>query len=260
MYHSRFLAPRVLLLALMLALAGYATVARGSFVPRFFLQSSQSLPGAPPATFSRELASHIGGTWGGESSAYSGYRQIVDNHNTISVRIPTEWNDFDTSTWIHKGQQVGVFTAASTNLDAFFSKSSESGVFVGVSRTLAELYEPDAVLDLERKDLARECTYGERYDYADPFYTGRYDIYTNCAEDGHKLLMVAAAPASREYMVVVRVVLQQPADLDATAHIFDTVQVIGRLDDSWGSAAAADLAATDAGATALANLYYCPLQ
>jgi hypothetical protein len=255
MHYSRFLAPRVLLLALALALAGYATALRGSFVPRFFLQSPQPTPGAPPATFSRELVSRIGGTWGGEPYAYSGYRQIVDNHNTISVRIPTEWNDFDTSTWTHQGQQVGVFTAASANLDAFFSKSSQSGVFIGVSRMLMEKYDQDAILDLERENLTRQCTYGDRYDYADPFYSGRYDIYTNCAEDGHKLLMAAAAPASRDFVVVVRVVLQQPADLDATAHIFDTVQVIGRLPDSWGSPAA-----TDAGATALANLYYCPLQ
>ena len=159
-------------------------------------------------------------------SSYSGYTLITDHEEKMRVQVPVEWSDVETGTWTFKGKQVGVFVAASADLANFYSTRSQSGVLVGVSRSLAQTYNKEGLLGLEKRELSRQCTYKGRFDYQNQFYSGKYDHFTNCSETPG-LLIFTAASADRKSLILIRISVVNEADLEAVDTIINTFQVLG---------------------------------
>jgi hypothetical protein len=160
-------------------------------------------------------------------ASYSGYTEISDNEEKIKVQVPVEWSDIETGAWNFRGRREGVFLAASLDLGSFYSTGSQPGVLIGVSRSLARSYSQDGLLGLERRDLARQCTHRGRFDYRNPFYSGKYDHFSNCAGGSSDLLIFTTASADKKSLIFIRVAALSAADLEAVDTIINTFQVLG---------------------------------
>ena len=161
------------------------------------------------------------------SVAYSGYTRITDYEEKIMVQVPVEWGDIETGAWTFKGKHTGVFLAASTDLGNFYSGRSESGVLIGVSRSLAQTYNPESLLGLEKRDLSRQCVERGRFDYKNQFYSGHYDHFANCAEGAPGLFIFTTSSADHKSLILVRISVVSQADLGALETIINTFQVLG---------------------------------
>jgi hypothetical protein len=159
-------------------------------------------------------------------SSYSGYTQITDNEEKIMVQVPVEWSDIETGAWMFKGKNAGVFLAASADLANFYSTRSQPGVLIGVSRSLAQTYNKEGLLGLERRDLTRQCALKGRFDYKNQFYSGKYDHFTNCSGTPG-LLIFTTASADQKSLIMIRIAIVSEADLEAVDTIINTFQVLG---------------------------------
>ena len=158
---------------------------------------------------------------------YSGYTQITDNEEKIIVQVPVEWNDIESGAWTFKGQQTGVFLAASVDLGNFYSSHSKSGVLIGVSRALARTYNKESLLGVENRDLSRQCAHKGRFDYKNLFYSGQYDHFASCANGTPGLLVFTTSSADQKSLIMIRVAVVSEADLEAVDTIINSFQVLG---------------------------------
>jgi serine protease Do len=160
-------------------------------------------------------------------SSYSGYTRITDNEEKIMVQVPVEWSDIETGAWTFKGKNVGVFVAASADLGSFYSTGSQSGVLIGVSRSLAQTYNQSGLLGVEKRDLSRQCLHKGRFDYKNQFYSGQYDQFANCASGTPGLFIFTTSSADQKSLIMIRIAVVSEADLEAVDTIINTFQVLG---------------------------------
>ncbi|HEX6034937.1 MAG TPA: hypothetical protein VFY83_10900 [Anaerolineales bacterium] len=159
--------------------------------------------------------------------SYSGYTQITDNEEKIIVQVPVEWSDIETGAWTFKGKPTGVFLAASADLGNFYSSHSQSGVLIGVSRSLAQTYDKDGLLGVEKRELSRQCAYKGRFDYKNQFYSGKYDHFAGCASGTPGLFVFTTSSADQKSLIMIRIAVVSEADLEAVDTIINTFQVLG---------------------------------
>lgn len=193
----------------------------------FSAEKVSAQKGLPPSQrFS--LSSAIRETSGlAQAASYSGYTRITDNEEKISVQVPVEWSDIETGTWKFKGKDTGVFLAASPNLGDYYATGSQPGVLIGVSRSLAQSYDRQSLLGLEKRDVPRTCVYKGRFDYQNQFYSGQYDHFTNCATNSPGLLIFTATSPDQKSLILLRIAVISDADLEAVDTIINTFQVLG---------------------------------
>lgn len=159
-------------------------------------------------------------------ASYSGYTRITDNEEKINVQVPVEWADIETGAWTHKNKNAGIYVAASGNLGNFYSGTSEPGVLIGVSRSLAQSYDMLGLLGLEKRDVPRKCVYKGRFEYKNQFYAGQYDQFTNCASGNPGLLIFTTASPDKRSLILIRIVVASEADLEAVDTIINSFQVL----------------------------------
>jgi serine protease Do len=177
-------------------------------------------------SFAEELQGQVSGD---ASETYADYEAISDDSEAVQMEVPAEWADRRSGGWPGDGFE-GVSITASSDVDEFLSGYSTPGVFFAASREAAESYEPAGLLDAMRDDIGvGQCTRGERADYEDPFYKGKYDLYTSCGGSQARIIVVAAVPDDRAFITLVLVQASAAADLDALDRILDTFQVTGDL-------------------------------
>jgi len=158
---------------------------------------------------------------------YSDFVGITDDSNAVYVEVPVEWSDIDGSNWLDDdGSILGSSLYASTDIDGFNSGFSTPGMQILASDQFGdtEMWE---LLDL--LDFSDSCTYGGRFDYEDPVYTGQYDLYSECAGEGSVIIVLAVEPAEKNYTMLLLVQAVTDADLDALDWILNTFIVIGDL-------------------------------
>ena len=170
-------------------------------------------------------------------SLYTNYIRVTDDTESMSMRVPSEWDDVETGPWIVQGKEVGIFIAAAPNLDRFYGDGAEPGVFFGASRDLAgntRVTNPahtlnPAILRLlsrERGNNWGRCRDSGRFAYENDFYRGQYDLYLDCVRTGHGELVIVTMPAHQEFITYLRITVANQGDLDAATHILDTYQVL----------------------------------
>ena len=159
--------------------------------------------------------------------SYSGYTQITDNEEKIMIQVPVEWSDIETGVWTFKGKNTGIFLAASADLGNFYSTRSQSGVLIGVSRALAHTYNKEGLLEVEKRDLSRQCVHKGRFDYRNQFYSGQYDHFASCASGTPGLFIFTASSADQKSLIMIRIAVVSEADLAAVDTIINTFQVLG---------------------------------
>lgn len=194
----------------------------------------------------REL--EVKGYFTGDSSGNTGdtgntgetgqYTAVQDDTGTIQVEIPTEWSAVDGRVWTSDWGNLkfdAPSISATTNFDDY-NNYRAPGVFFTASDRLAEIggfvelldgvvgwYENDCEKD---KTLWRQ-NYGEG-DFYDPYYEGKFDVWSKCKGTDSQVLILAARPKANPtaYLILVEIRFSTQADLDKLSHVLDTFEVI----------------------------------
>jgi serine protease Do len=161
-----------------------------------------------------------------EGGTYFSYTAITDDTGDLKMSVPTEWNAVNGTGWALDRETVGPALSASADLDAYNDTWGEPGVSFGASSSLVQSHSVDSMLD--DHNYAQACEKDARYDYQDPPYTGKYDLWVNCGEKRSSFLVLAAVPENQEFIAVVQIVIVSDADVEAANQILRTFEVVGQ--------------------------------
>ncbi len=154
--------------------------------------------------------------------SYTEYVEITDESSSVFVSVPAEWSDTLGVPWEFNGELVGPALGAAPDYAAWQSGWGTPGVFISASRELGGSVEDM----LEFNDFSSACTYVDRIDYDDGFYTGLMDLWETCGDEGSTFLVIAATPPEEDYLTLVQLVIVSDADWDAADEIVRTFNVI----------------------------------
>jgi serine protease Do len=171
-----------------------------------------------------EVADNPGNDAGGQT--VNDYVGISDDSGAIVVEVPSSWVEIDGSPWIDEGTVIGGQLLAAPSIDGYSNTFDIPGIQILASYDLAG-NTMDELLDFF--DFSDSCTVGSRSDYEDPIFTGRFDIYTDCAGQGTVIAVVAAEPADQSFAVIIIGQAITDADLEALDHVLDTFNLVGPL-------------------------------
>jgi serine protease Do len=176
-------------------------------------------------SFESELEDEVPDQAAGGATSYDSYTTITDANGTLTVDVPATWTDGDLeSLWEFDGVLVGSAIGAAEDYAGFVNTWDEPGMFFGASSLLVdEGWTVESMLD--RTDFSDSCDYAGRFDYTDPLYTGRYDMWVDCGSSGSRLIEVASAPESGSPLLLVQVQVISDADLEALDTILNTFVV-----------------------------------
>lgn len=169
-------------------------------------------------------------------ATYDEYVTITDDSGALRVEVPAAWDDVDGGPWVSNGEEIGLRLMASSDLKALTGGWDTPGLFFGVSASLAQSMTTESLLD--DIDYNNACTYEGRSELPAGFYTGHYDIWSKCGSANSTAAIVALAPESQAYLVLLEVYAVSEADLDALDRILDSFVV--KLDEGAGSSAFTD--------------------
>jgi hypothetical protein len=167
---------------------------------------------------------------------YVNTSRVMDDIESISMRVPRSWRDVESGPWVVDDQTVGRYIAAAPDLYQY-SVGSGPGVFFGVSTSLAgnqkvsnpALMVNPAISQLllhEQNQKQGQCQSNGRFAYSDNHYQGDYDLYLDCINGQTGQIVLATMPAHQNYISLVRITINSEADLIAANTILNTFQVL----------------------------------
>jgi serine protease Do len=152
---------------------------------------------------------------------YSDYVEVTDDTGQIIVEVPSSWADVDTAPF-DVGDGVPVpYIAASPSLDGYRTTYTTPGLEFALFDPVDDLDEALATFS-----FAGDCTDGGIDDYADPIFTGRFQLWTDCLGTDTVVIVLTAVPADGAYTAVITVQATSEADLEALDHIFNTFNIL----------------------------------
>jgi len=182
--------------------------------------------------------SEQGGAMGGKQSVPApGYQLVKDDSGNLGVEIPSGWTlltgkDSESgpgsgpeSSWsAFEGKNVGSSITASADLYAWHNTPSPitPGIYIVASKGLAQRYTDDELVVSGPNDLSKGCEPDPRQDFDRSSYPGKMQTW-NC--DGGTYLTLAAAPESRECVVLAQIGMYNEDDRKTAEHILHTFEV-----------------------------------
>lgn len=152
---------------------------------------------------------------GGSEDSYGSYTVVTDDSGTISVAIPEAWTDVDGAPIEESGLTI-YDVRASTDLAAFQSSWTTPGVIVTALADPPEGVTVESVLEEVDGQIAEQCeSVEERQPYSDQLYTGLFDVYSGCGDEGATYVAVGAEPADQSSIIRVQVQVNAERDLEA---------------------------------------------
>ncbi|MBX3011819.1 MAG: trypsin-like peptidase domain-containing protein [Caldilineaceae bacterium] len=179
-------------------------------------------------SFADELTEENAGT-GNQSSttgaptSYSSYTTASDRNGILSMEVPVEWEDISEDDWIWREEPVGLRLVATTDIDSVFNSWDTPGVLFNVSTSLVEENTPADLLDAV--DYSEVCTHDGREEIIDGYYTGSYDIWTECDNSDSRAVVVSVVPETNDFIVLFEIYITNEADIEALDQILDSFVV-----------------------------------
>lgn len=181
-----------------------------------------------------------GGTTGDSSSGgdsagtVSGdYMAITDNTGALYVEVPTTWTDIKGDIWSAAWGDLSFDAAnviAAPNLDDYNNYWNAPGVDFSASADWGNIGGYVQLLD-STASWFDACSRTGRYDYEDPVYEGKYDVW-DCGVDAD-VIMISVRPIQNKtaYLSLVQIQLGRDwGDDDADAiHISNTFDIQNSL-------------------------------
>jgi serine protease Do len=187
------------------------------------------------STGSSDTGSDTSGT-----STDSGYYQVTDDTGTISMEVPSDWQEVDGSNWTYNDTPIGVAITSAPSIQDWNNSYTVPGAFFGASNEFAKYGGYIQFLDFytgpDGFNYRGNCTYssGQRYDYDDGVYRGKFDYFYNCGGQGgfDAYVLSAVSKESQSDYIIIIAAQVPPGDgqnVDTIVqHIWDTF-LVGRF-------------------------------
>jgi hypothetical protein len=164
-----------------------------------------------------------------------GYNLVQTTDGSLTAEIPLSWRvetgensekDAGPNTWSYVvGDYLPSSITTAPNLDAWYSTGT-SGAYLVASRALAQDYtDYELTHSLLNAGKNNTCTPGTYKDLDHSAYSGKIQTWYGCGVDEATVFSVAAAPKSRECVVVLNARVSDEADREAIEHLNDTFKV-----------------------------------
>src|SRR5690606_18162559 len=115
----------------------------------------------------------------------------------LSVDIPDTWVDVDGSAEDIAGVSAPSVWAA-PDMQGFVETWGTPGMRFAITDQYGSA---DIEMALDRLTPA-DCVSAGRFDYSDPMYVGRYEMFTDCGGTASQYFTVASVPADDSYLAV----------------------------------------------------------
>jgi hypothetical protein len=159
-----------------------------------------------------------------------GYQLVKDDSGNLRVEVPSGWEvttgedseEGPGSNWSSfGGESVGSSITASPDLYAWHNIPGTPGIYIVASRGLAQRYTDDELVASGPNDFSEGCELGPLQDFDRSSYPGKMQTW-NC--DQGTFLTLAAAPESRECVVIVQIGMYSEADRESAQHILNAFE------------------------------------
>jgi serine protease Do len=154
-----------------------------------------------------------------DTTTYGEYVSVSDDSGFLTVDVPAAWSDVD-----GRAGTFGPDVTASTDVQAFFQTYDVSGLEFQAT-DIQTNQTPDEVLTAVSQGQASQCTSLGRQDYSDPLYTGRSEVFQDCAGTETDFVWLAFEPGDLSFHGVVGVQITNEADIEALERALDTFVV-----------------------------------
>jgi serine protease Do len=169
-------------------------------------------------SFAEEIGDEVAD--GGES--YTEYVSVTDDTGVLTVEVPAEWADVDTTPGADDEGGSIPYIAASTDLDGFMNTWATPGMQFGALPASFGSVEDVLATFAPGED----CTDQGVVDYDDGAFAGSYQLWEDCGGSGAAYVVLATTPSTGDPFVFVTIVQAvTEADLEALDHIFGTFNV-----------------------------------
>ena len=156
-----------------------------------------------------------------EGQPYEEYVAVTDEQGIITVEVPTEWTDVSELAWADSDDvQFGIQLWSAPDVAEFSNSWDVPGVVFSYSDELSPEISTEDLIDTV--DYSESCTFIERGELPDGFFSGFYDVWEACGDAGSTALVLGLEPETGDYMVRIESYSVTQADLDASDHILDT--------------------------------------
>lgn len=139
-----------------------------------------------------------------------GYVTLVDDTSYLTVAVPAEWSDIDTTPLAGESGPTLARIAAAPDINQFEETFEVPGVTYVATPFTAD---PQSIID--SSGLTGGCETIEVEDYSGPIFTGLVQVGENCGDDGGTWNMIVASPADETFTAVVQVQTSSADDQEA---------------------------------------------
>ena len=152
---------------------------------------------------------------------------VQDDNGVLSVSVPSRWAETDSGAWLTDGdpEPLGLQLTVSPDILGFEDENEwvAPGAYVIASNLIPGAFEMSDVLDLV--EMSDSCDYDDRFDYERLGFSGEYDLWTDCDDQGVVIAWLAARPDDhRDVALLVMVAMLTDEDYDAFEQILNTVE------------------------------------
>ena len=152
---------------------------------------------------------------------------VQDDDGVLSVSVPSSWVDADSGAWLTDGdpEPLGLQLTVSPDILGFEDEDEwiAPGAYVIASNLIPSAFELSEVLDLV--EMSDSCNYDDRFDYERPGFSGEYDLWTDCDDQGVVIAWLAARPDDHpDIALLIMVAMLTDEDYDAFEQIISTVE------------------------------------
>ena len=179
-------------------------------------------PIEPVFSFAEQLEDDVQPSASG--TGYTDYQTLVDDTGAITIAVPNEWADIDTTPLVLDDGTNAPWISASPSLVDLQQTYSVPGIIYTILGPIDDL---DATLDGFAPSPGECATDGGSTDYNDPLFFGRYHVWSDCGGVGATLVSLVAIPGDGSYTAIISAQLTSEADLDALDQAFATFNVVG---------------------------------
>jgi serine protease Do len=177
----------------------------------------------PPLAPEPSTTSH-----GGSTATPDPYHTVTDDSGSISVEIPSSWNDIETEP-VEIGGDYAPSIAAAPNLDEYHDSWDAPGLeFIATDQISASELDELAANAGDNVGANDDCTSEGSQSFSNDRFSGTLAVWTDCGGMGTELLVVAAIEPSGNHVVLLIVqVTSSSADADAMKHILKSFEYVG---------------------------------
>ncbi len=152
---------------------------------------------------------------------------VEDDDGVLSVSVPSSWADTESGAWLTDDdpEPLGLQLTVSPDILGFEDESEwiAPGAYVIASNLIPSAFELSEVLDLV--EMSDSCNYDDRFDYERPGFSGEYDLWTDCDDQGVVIAWLAARPDNHpDIALLIMVAMLTDEDYDAFEQIINTVE------------------------------------